>query len=130
MKKDDSITTDAQCFFWMGAFKKYVRSKFPIFDPLLPLLVPVRFACTPSPPQRRFALVSYPPPPSQKTLCHVYEFLNRKSGSDKREKLFFCNISMFSTQLIKKTLNEKKCLRLFNKKTPVYTGVGSKQQNV
>ena len=30
---------------------------------------------------------------------------------------------------IKKTLNEKKCLRLFNKKTPLYAGLSSKQKN-
>ena len=28
----------------------------------------------------------------------------------------------------KKALNEKKCLRLFNKKTPLYAGLGSKQK--
>ena len=28
----------------------------------------------------------------------------------------------------KKTLNEKKCLRFFNKKTPLYAGLGSKQK--
>ena len=28
----------------------------------------------------------------------------------------------------KKKLNKKKCLSLFNKKTPLYTGLGSKQK--
>ena len=40
-----------------GAFKKYVRSKFPVFDPLPILFVPLRFTCTP--PQPMFVLVSY-----------------------------------------------------------------------
>ena len=29
---------------------------------------------------------------------------------------------------IKKTLKKKKCLRLFNKETPLYAGLGSKQK--
>ena len=30
--------------------------------------------------------------------------------------------------LIKKGLNEKQCLHLFNKRTPLYAGLGSKQK--
>ena len=33
------------------------------------------------------------------------------------------------TSLMKKTFNEKKFLRLFNKITPLYVGTGPKQQN-
>ena len=46
----------------------------------------------PTPRQRTFALVSYPPP-SRKKFCDVYEFSNEKSGSEKK-KIFFCKLNI------------------------------------
>ena len=71
----------------MGAFKKYVRSKFANFDPPLPLVRPYSFYKYP--PKHTFALVSYPPPPpslSKKKFHGIHKFSNKKSGSEEREK--------------------------------------------
>ena len=69
--------------------------------------------------------------------------LNEKLGREKREKnQLFCklNIKDFTQlyiynynkniyKLIKKTLNEKKCIHPFSKETPLHAGLGSKQRN-
>ena len=79
-------------------------------------------------------LSKLPPSPSQKNFRDVYEFLNEKSGSEKR-KLIFCKLIINDQcflhsfmyngnkniyKLIKKNEIKQKCLRLFNKETPSY----------
>ena len=53
--------------YYMGSFKKYVRSKLPVFDPPPPLFVPVRFICTPLPPSTYFYFSELPLPPLKKS---------------------------------------------------------------
>ena len=49
-------------------------------------------------------------------------FSELERGSENREKnLFFCKLNILYVH--KKTLIEKKCLCLFNKKTPSYAGL-------
>ena len=58
----------------------YFRSKLTILiSLLLPLFVLVRLTCTPF--NVRLSYLS----PFQKNFCDAYEFLNEKSGSEKRE---------------------------------------------
>ena len=45
----------------LGVIQKVHSLKISSFSPPSPLFVPVRFTCTSLPPQRTFALVSYPP---------------------------------------------------------------------
>ena len=71
----------------LKAFKKYVRSKFPIFDPHPPCssLFVSHIPQQPPSPQRAFTLVSPSPRPSQKKFHDLYEFSNENRGV-KREK--------------------------------------------
>lgn len=78
-----SFTTGILNQLCKGAFKKYVCSKFPIFDPLPHLFVSAGFTCTLTP-QRTFALVSYAP--LKKNFATFMNVLKEKSGSGKREK--------------------------------------------
>ena len=45
-----------------------------------------------------FALMMSYPTPSQKKFQDAYEFLNKKSGSEKRKELFFV-ISIYTCQI-------------------------------
>ena len=100
---------------------------------------------SPLPPtQRTFALVSYSP--LKKSSAALMTLIsNKKSGGEKWEKnYFFCTLNIKDQCFLygytqwqykylhvhKKNVNwkEKKCLRLFNQKTPLYVGLGSKQK--
>ena len=96
-----SFTTGILNQLCKGAFKKYVCSKFPIFDPLPHLFVSAGFTCTLTP-QRTFALVSYAP--LKKKFRDVHECFKGKIGVGKeRKELIFVQTqhksSMFFTQL-------------------------------
>ena len=43
-------------------------------------------------PSMHVRLSELPPSPSQKNFRDVYEFLNEKSGSEKRKELIFCKL--------------------------------------
>ena len=74
-----------------GTFKKYLHSKFLIFDPLSPFCLPLFILHVPPPPlpplfsQRTFVRMSYHTP-FQKRFRDVYELSNEKSRSEKRKK--------------------------------------------
>ena len=80
----------------MGHSKRTFAQNFQFLTPPPPFLVPVRFTCTPSsssPPKYvRFSEIT--PPLLSKKFRDVYEFSNEKSGSEKREKNFFCKLSI------------------------------------
>ena len=72
---------------WLGGNQKVATSTF---DPL-PLVYPCLFYMYPR--QRKFTIMSYPPPPSQEKFCDAYEFSNEKLVSENREKnYFFCRL--------------------------------------
>ena len=110
----------------MGPFKKYVRSKLPVFDSPPPLVGLCSF-CIYLPPQCTFALVSYP---------------RLKKISANKRSMFFTKLYLYKyfiyiilyifihkyLHVYKKTFLKKKCLRLFNKKTPLYAWLNSKQK--
>ena len=77
-----------------GPSENTFAKNFQFLTTLLPLLfVPVSFLCTllPPPPQRMFAIVTY----KKRKFCEVYEFFNKKSGSEKREKSYlFCTLNI------------------------------------
>ena len=137
-------------FSCKGDFKKYVRSKPPIFDPPSPSCLSLFLLHVPSSTCAGFSVLALPLPLSQKTFRDVYKFSNEKSGSEKRgENWFFCwklsiknqcflyiyiyNENKNIYKFIKKNVKlkkKKKSLRLCNlcnKKTPLYAGLSSKQ---
>ena len=84
------------------------------FWPPLPLVHLCSFYIPPLHPQHMFALVIYPKL-SEKTLQDAYEFLNEKSGSEKRENNYiFVNstykITMFLTQIYIYNKNKNVCM--------------------
>ena len=108
-----------------GSFKMYFCWKLPIFWPHPPLFDPVRLHAPPSRhTQRTFAYVP--------RRLWIFGWKIRKL----KEKINFLvnsKRSMFFTQFYiqwQKNQNggEKKCLRFFNKKAPLYAGLGSKQK--
>ena len=78
-----------------GAFKKYVRSKFPIFDPPPTCSSMFILHCTPFYPSPSTYVRFSELPPSQKKLRNVNEFSNEKPWIKKREKnYFFCKLNI------------------------------------
>ena len=80
----------------MGAFKKYISSKFPIFDspPPFSSLFVLHV------PHSSYVCFSEFPHLSQKKFRDIYEFLNAKSGSKKRENNYFFKLSIKITVFI------------------------------
>ena len=85
----------------VGSFKKFARLKVPLFDPSPPLVCSCLFYMYP-PPQRTFALVSYPHSSQKSSLTLMTLILNKKPGGwewgVKREKRI--NIFVNSTYKI------------------------------
>ena len=121
------------CFLKEIPFKTKGHSKstfarnFQFLTSSLLLLVPVCFTCTLCPPQRTFALVSYSPLKKSSATFMNKKYFRIKNWGEKKEKMinFLVNstqkINVFYTviylQVHKKSLNKKKCLLVFDKKT-------------
>ena len=137
---------------WRHSKSKFARN-FQLQTPL-PLFCPCLLYMYPVPPSTYVYFSKFSRPhthtPSQQNIRDVYGFSNEKSESEKAEKNFFffvnsakktnifytvvCTIAikLFTKnykKFIKKRFMKKNCLRLFNKKAPLFAGQGSKQQN-
>ena len=108
-----------------GSLKMYFCWKLPIFDPI-PLCLTL------------FGYMSPPPDTHTRTFAYVPRRLwifgwKIREWKEKVNFLVNSKRSMFFTQFYiqwQKNQNggEKKCLRFFNKKAPLYAGLGSKQK--
>ena len=113
---EDQHIIDLKCIKKiLGSFKEYAHSKILIFE-LVPSPCSSLFILhvSPNPIQHIVALVSYPTP-SQKKFQDGYEFLNEKSGSEKKENIFFFGNSTSKMTMFFTRKSLKKYLRLFNK---------------
>ena len=68
----------------MGTFKKYVRSRFPTFDPPSPLVCPCSFLAPPHPTKGTFVLARMQPLPLSFYTCEI----QRKASNNKYQYLW------------------------------------------
>ena len=114
-------------FFLDGSIQKVLSVEISNFwkNPSAPLS-PVPPPTTPTSP--------LPLPRLKESSTTVMNFRMENRGVKSEKKVIFFVISAWKinifAQLIKIVDWKKKCLRLFNKRTPVYAGLASKQQNI
>ena len=112
--KPCAIFIDTERLLTCGTFKKYVRSRFLIFDPSPSLFIPVHFTSTPPPPfslpRRTFALVSFSQSERTDSLDHplplfvFVRFLRTPSPLPRRTYFW---MPPMDTVLIIRQINEK-----------------------